>query len=57
MQICVKYNNNESVEYIGYIVNIFGEILILTDDVQVLQRGSSFLKLYIPLCLELIEKQ
>ena len=63
MTVCIKNNNNEKsienykhLENIGYIVNILCEIIISTDDIQILQKGSALIKMYIPLCSELITK-
>jgi len=58
LQICVKTNNIENIEHIGYISNVLCEIILATDDVQILQKGSAFLKLYIPLSAnsKIIEK-
>lgn len=39
------------------IVNILCEILVKSDDTQILLRGTAFLKIYIPTCAETIIAQ
>lgn len=39
------------------IVNVVCDILCKTTDLQIIQRGTSFLRFYIPLCAEIIEKK
>lgn len=56
-KFCHETKDKENIVWIAMISNVICEIMIKTNDMQILQRGSSFLRFYIPLCKEEIEKQ
>ena len=49
--------DEENLGWISLIVNVICEILNKSNDVQIVQKGTSFLRFYIPLCKDLIEKK
>lgn len=54
---CVSVKDYENLGWIGLIVNVLCDILLKTHDIQILQRGTSFLRFYVPLCKDLILKR
>ena len=57
MKYCVEINDTQNLYWISVIVNVLCEIILKTNDVQILQRATSFLRFYIPLCKTTIENQ
>ena len=49
--------NIQNLEMISLIVKVLVDVLISTSDVNILQRGSGFLRYYIALCKDIIIKQ
>lgn len=56
-KFCVATNDKDNLMVIGLIVNVICDILIKTNDIQILQRGTALLRFYIPLCSEIIKIQ
>ena len=54
---CAETGDKQNINWISMIVNVICEILIKSNDITILQRGTSFLRFYIPLCKDIIEKQ
>lgn len=57
MKYCVEINDTANLYWISVIVNVLCEIILKTNDIQILQRATSFLRFYIPLCKNTIESQ
>ena len=57
MKYCVETGDKENLNWIGLIANVLCEILIKSTDIQILQRGTSFLRFYVALCKEIIIQQ
>lgn len=57
MKYCVSINDQENLNWISLIVTVICDILIKSNDVQILQKGTSFLRFYVPLCKEIITKK
>jgi hypothetical protein len=57
MKYCVEIKDTANLYWISVIVNILSEITLKSNDVQILQRSTSFLRFYIPLCKTTIETQ
>ena len=57
MKYCVEINDKNNLYWISVIVNVLCEIMLKSNDIQILQRATSFLRFYIPLCKETIESQ
>lgn len=55
MKYCVSIKDTENLNWISLIVNVICEILNKSNDVQIIQKGTSFLRFYVPLCKETIE--
>jgi hypothetical protein len=53
----VEARDKQSLIWVSMIVNVICEILMKTDDSQILIRGTAFLKIYIPTCVETIIQQ
>ena len=54
MKFCVEIKDTENLQWIGLIVNVICDIMIKTDDIEISRKGLILLKLYIPLCKEII---
>jgi hypothetical protein len=54
---CHETGDKENMAWISLITNVICDILVKSSDMQILQRGSSFLRLYIPLCKEEVVKK
>jgi len=57
MKYCVEIKDKNNLYWISVIVNVICDIMLKSNDIQILQRASSFLRFYIPLCKETIESQ
>jgi hypothetical protein len=57
MKFCVDIKDTENLQWIALIVNIICDIIIKTEDVEILRKGLILLKLYIPLCKDLVEQK
>ena len=57
MKYCVGIDDKRNLYWISVIVNVLCEIILKTNDIQILQRATSFLRFYIPLCKDTIESQ
>ncbi len=57
MKYCVSINDQENLNWISLIVTVICDILIKSNDVQILQKGTSFLRFYVPLCKDIINKK
>lgn len=57
MKYCVSINDQENLNWISLIVTVICDILIKSQDVQILQKGTSFLRFYVPLCKDIITKK
>jgi hypothetical protein len=57
MKYCVEINDTANLYWISVIVNVISEITLKSNDVQILQRATSFFRFYIPLCKSTIETQ
>jgi len=57
MKFCVKTNDKENLNWIAIIVNVICDILNKTKDIQIIQKGTSLLRYYVPLCKDVIEKK
>ena len=54
MKFCVEINDTENLQWIALIVSVICDIMIKTEDVEILRKSLILLKLYIPQCKELI---
>jgi len=54
MKYSVESKDKQSLSWIAMIVDAVCEIMLKTDDSQILLRGTAFLKIYIPTCVETI---
>ena len=57
IKYCNEKNDYQNLIWISLIVKALCDILIKTNDVTILQRGSSLLRFYISLCKDVIIKQ
>lgn len=57
MKFCVKVNDESNLNWIALIVTVLCDIINKTEDVQIILKGTSFVRLYIPLCKNIIEKR
>jgi hypothetical protein len=53
----VETRDKENLMWIGLITNVIGDIIIKTSDMTIMQRGTAFLRFYIPLCSDVIIAQ
>lgn len=51
---CNETGDKQNLVWISMITNVICEILIKSNDMQILQRGTSYLRFYIPLCKDAI---
>jgi hypothetical protein len=56
-KFCHETGDKENIQWIAMITNVVCQILIKTNDMQILQRGTSYLRFYIPLCKDIIGSQ
>ena len=49
-KFCVNTGDNENIVWIAMIVNVICDILTKSNDIQILQKGTSFLRIYYILC-------
>ena len=54
MKFCVEIKDTDNLQWIGLIVNVICDIMIKTDDIEISRKGLILLKLYIPLCKDII---
>ena len=57
MKYCVSINDKENLNWIAMIINVICDILNKTYDIQIIQKGTSLLRFYVPLCKEIIEQK
>ncbi len=57
MRFCVDIKDTENLQWIGLIVNIICDIIIKTDDIEILRKSLILLKVYVPLCKDVIEQK
>lgn len=57
MKYCVEINDSANLYWISVIVDVLCEIILKSNDIQILQRATSFLRFYIPLCKTTIENR
>ena len=57
MKYSVESKDKQSLQWISMIVNVICEIMMKTEDTMILLRGTAFLKIYIPTCVETILAQ
>lgn len=57
MKYCVSANDTENLNWIAVIVNVICDILNKSNDIQIIQKGTSLLRFYVPMCKDLIEKK
>lgn len=57
MKYCVSIGDKDNLNWIAMIVNVICDILSKTSDIQIIQKGTSLLRFYVPLCKELIEQK
>ena len=57
IKYCSENKDSNNLMWISLIIKALCDILILTNDVTILQRGSSLLRFYIALCKDTIIKQ
>ena len=57
IKYCSENKDNNNLMWISLIIKALCDILILTNDITILQRGSSLLRFYIALCKDTIIKQ
>ena len=57
MKVCVDINDMENLQWIALIINIICDILIKTEDVEIMRKSLILLKLYVPQCKQIIEQK
>lgn len=57
MKYCVSTKDFDNLHWISMIVNVICEILLKSNDVQIIQKGTSLLRFYVPMCKEIIESK
>jgi len=57
MKFCVDINDTENLQWIGLIVSIICDIIIKTEDVEILRKSLILLKMYVPQCKDIIEQR
>ena len=51
---CVLVKDIENLKWISLVVNVLCDILIKSKDSQILIKGTSFLRFYVPMCKGII---
>jgi len=57
MKVCVDINDMENLQWIALIINIICDILIKSEDVEIMRKSLILLKLYVPQCKQIIEQK